>query len=1040
MKRRLRILSMLLILWFGTGTNGRCDTPPQCLFSHYTTEQGLSNNAVFRVLCDSKGFVWFFTWNGISRYDGYRFVNYGTAQQTPLVHNRIDRGFEDRHANFWLVTYTRNLYRFNRRTEAFESIDRFLPEGIEPNIFQVKEAPDGTVWASLPAYGIVGFATDPETHGLTPALFPIERSRSIELLYPDASGLVWFTRDNQLFSVSAAEHSVYCDLTLDSASVISIEGDTTKVCFGTSDGRLIVRDARSQTFSEHRMAEAVPITALGLPTDGSDDILVGTEAGELFRFDGSRFHRLTRCGGAPILKIKTDSYGLIWVGPTGKGIYKYDPATGLTRCFAQGTSDHLTGKNNSKISERNGHTWIIPNGGGILWYDRETDRAFPLIDENGTQNVSTGGACTSYCFDHGDNLWFTTSNRGITRIRFVDTKVRSLPSTGVLPGRMLFVDRADRLWSALKTGGLVRYDVDRRNFRLFTHDDENRAIDAVYAMTQETDSIFWLGTKTQGLCKAELTAAGRLHVTRYTYDPNDLYSISNNKIHTVLLDSRNRLWIGTFGGGVCLALRDDGRIRFLSRRNLFSDELPESCRKVRSLCEDAEGRIWAGTSDGVLLFDYDSSTRNLAVEHLRRDPSEERTLQSNDIICIYRDRKNRMWAGTFGGGIGRYEGRNLATGAARWRSYIESGNRFYNDILSIVEDASGMLWVSTDTQLCALYPDASLITPLSLQEGMQPDDQFCEQAAVCDREGRIYIGESKKIYGFHPDGFATDDKGMNLRIVGFEIDEQPVVPSADPQAPLQTTISEAQEVRISAERNLFSFEFAAVNCRMQHHVQYRYLLEGYDDDWIDDRGTRKTLYANVPSGTYLFRVRAFEPQSAGAYDERTIRVVVDSSTRSSWRGMAFVVTLFALAVGFGLVYRNIYRRTLQKRRVIKISPDEIALRDTHDEEFMTIVTTYLEEHHADPNLKIDDLARLTHMSRSSFYNRIKEFTQMSPSEYFKDFRLRKAAMYLTETQSAIADIAYKTGFTDPAYFSSCFRTRYGVTPSVYRKQNERPVF
>ena len=62
---------------------------------------------------------------------------------------------------------------------------------------------------------------------------------------------------------------------------------------------------------------------------------------------------------------------------------------------------------------------------------------------------------------------------------------------------------------------------------------------------------------------------------------------------------------------------------------------------------------------------------------------------------------------------------------------------------------------------------------------------------------------------------------------------------------------------------------------------------------------------------------------------------------------------------------------------------------------------------------------------------------MSPNEYLKHFRLRKAEMYLTETRLAISEIAYKTGFTDPAYFSSCFRSRYGITPSAYRRQNER---
>lgn len=1035
MKNRIGILAILLFLELGTGTNGHCGTPPQCLFSHYTTEQGLSNNAVFRVLCDSKGFVWFFTWNGISRYDGYRFVNYGTAQQTPLVHNRIDRGFEDRYSNFWLVTYTRNLYRFNRRTEEFESIDRFLPEGVEPNIFRVEEAPDGTIWATLPAYGIVGFTTDPETLELTPSLFPIEHSKAISQLYPDASGLVWLIRDNQLLSVSAAEHSVYCDMTFDSASVISIAGDTEKVCFGTSDGWLIVRDARSQSFSEHRLPENIPITALCLPNDGSDDILVGTGSGELHRFDGIAFRKLAQCGTGSIQKIMRDSHGLIWIGPAGPGLYKYDPATSNTRFFSQGTRQNLSSKNNSRISEHNGHTWITPNGGGIMWYDRETDRALPLIEENNTPNMPTGGACTSYCFDRGDNLWFTTTNRGITKVRFVDAKVQSLPLYGELPGRMLFVDNDNRLWAALKTGGLIRYDAERRNHRIFTHDDAGAPIDVVYAMTQEADSVFWLGTKTQGLCKAVMMPDGKLRLTRYTYDPNDPYSLSNNKVHTVLLDSRGRLWVGTFGGGICLAVRDGDRLRFLSQRNLFSDRLPESCRKVRSLCEDAEGRIWAGTSDGVLILDHDPMTQGLATEHLRRDPTEESTLQSNDITCLYRDKENRMWAGTFGGGIGRYIGRNPATGAAQWRSYIESGNRFYNDILSIVEDTSGTLWFSTDTQLCALYPDAELITPLSVQDGMQADEQFSEHAAVCDRKGRIYIGESEKIYGFHPAGFADSDKGMNLQIVGLEIDEQPIVPSTEPDAPLRVAISEAEEVRIGSGQHLFSFEFAAVNCRMQRHVRYRYMLEGYDKDWTDDRGTRKTLYANVPGGTYLFRVRAFGPQSAEEYEERTIRVIVASSLLASWRGMALVAVAFALAAGFGLWYRNIYRRTLQKRRVIKISPDEIALRDTPDEQFMTIVTAYVEKHYADPSLKIDDLAQLTHMSRSSFYNRIKELTQMPPNEYLKHFRLRKAEMYLTETRLPISEIAYKTGFTDPAYFTSCFRSRCGITPSAYRRQN-----
>ena len=149
-----------------------------------------------------------------------------------------------------------------------------------------------------------------------------------------------------------------------------------------------------------------------------------------------------------------------------------------------------------------------------------------------------------------------------------------------------------------------------------------------------------------------------------------------------------------------------------------------------------------------------------------------------------------------------------------------------------------------------VYPDADLITPLTLQDGIQADEQFAEHTAACDHEGRIYIGELEKIYGFHPDSFADSDKGMNLQIVSFEIDERPIVPSTEPNAPLQVAISEAQEVRIGAGYHLFGFEFAAVNCRMQRHVRYQHILEGYDKDWTDDRGTHQNALCQH-SGRHL---------------------------------------------------------------------------------------------------------------------------------------------------------------------------------------------
>ena len=174
-------------------------------------------------------------------------------------------------------------------------------------------------------------------------------------------------------------------MTLDSASVISIEGDSEKVCFGTTDGRLIVRDARSQSFRNtacpKKHAHHNTQTTERRDERHPNRHRIGRVASfrrHRFPATGPMRHRIHQ-------KSRPTVTVLIWVGPAGQGLYKYDPATGLTRFSRRGTRENLTGKNNSRVSEHNSQTWITLNGGGIMWYDRETDRAYPLLDEQNTQ-------------------------------------------------------------------------------------------------------------------------------------------------------------------------------------------------------------------------------------------------------------------------------------------------------------------------------------------------------------------------------------------------------------------------------------------------------------------------------------------------------------------------------------------------------------------------------------------------------------------------------------------------------------------------------
>ena len=83
---------------------------------------------------------------------------------------------------------------------------------------------------------------------------------------------------------------------------------------------------------------------------------------------------------------------------------------------------------------------------------------------------------------------------------------------------------------------------------------------------------------------------------------------------------------------------------------------------------------------------------------------------------------------------------------------------------------------------------------------------------------------------------------------------------------------------------------------------------------------------------------------------------------------------------------------------------------------------------------VEDLGHAVGMSRSSFFNKVKGLTGLSPVEFIRDIRLKRAAQLLTTGELLIKEVAYMTGFTDSRYFGECFKNKYGMTPAEFKKR------
>ena len=109
----------------------------------------------------------------------------------------------------------------------------------------------------------------------------------------------------------------------------------------------------------------------------------------------------------------------------------------------------------------------------------------------------------------------------------------------------------------------------------------------------------------------------------------------------------------------------------------------------------------------------------------------------------------------------------------------------------------------------------------------------------------------------------------------------------------------------------------------------------------------------------------------------------------------------------------------------------------NDRKFMDKVMKTIEKHLDNGNLMVEDIANEVNMSRSVFFKKLKTLTGLSPVEFLKEIRMKRAAQLIETDEYSMAQIAYMVGLNDSHYFSKCFKQQYGITPTEY-KESRKP--
>jgi ligand-binding sensor domain-containing protein/signal transduction histidine kinase len=245
-------------------------------------------------------------------------------------------------------------------------------------------------------------------------------------------------------------------------------------------------------------------------------------------------------------------------------------------------------------------------------------------------------------------------------------------------------DSEGYLWIGTQDG-LNRFDGSE--FKVFKNDPFDSTTlthNWIWSVEEDRHGDLWLGTF-QGLCKY---VRKENRFVQYYNKPNDSTTVSGNRTNYVLRDSKNRLWVSSWGSG--LSLYNDKTNTFRQFRHNADDQRTISDNYVRAIFCDREGTLWVGTWNGGLNRVLEDASGNVSFQHYYS--TENNMFQGgNQITSIAEDKQGNLWIGSYQGGLFQF---NKKTNQFRRVPEFVA-----NDINKVLGDAQGNIWIGTNNGL-----------------------------------------------------------------------------------------------------------------------------------------------------------------------------------------------------------------------------------------------------------------------------------------------------------------------------------------------------
>jgi ligand-binding sensor domain-containing protein/signal transduction histidine kinase len=606
-------------------------------FDVWTTENGLAQNSVYCLLQDSKGFLWLGTGHGLSRFDGYQFVNYRRdfMDHHSLPDNRINSIIETKSGDLWIGTRN-GLNRYDYVTNQFETF-KFAagnPRAMGDSWVQaVYEDRQGTLWVGARAFGLSKF--DQATGRFT--------------TFRNDPGNLESLSHNDVFAMTEDQEGRFW---------IATSGGLNKFDRETGRFKRYQADPKNPNSLSDNRINAMLLDRAGM-------IWLGTESG-LNKFDpqANKFTRYTTdkngLSDNAIRALGETKSGVLWVG-TRNGLNRYVKETDNFVVYQHDPAipRSLSAKEVLSIIEDNlQQLWVGTTDGGLNKYNQKKARFRQFKHDARNPNSISNDNVVPILEDKNNIVWLAPVGGGL--IRYYPMQQRFEDFKGFTDQvNSLYEDRIGRIWIGA-VQGLLYFDPDTKRLLPFGNNSNEASLKNVFAMREDRAGNLWIGTISGELSKLE-RASGK--VTRVQFNSKNIDALANKRILAILEDRFGQMWIGTRN---LLSQLNPTTGKFTEYVYEPNNEKSLSASTVGAIYEDKSGTLWFGTSSGGLER-FDRATQTFT--HF----TEREGLPINNVYEILEDEQGNLWLST-DNGLARF---NIATG--RFRNFDVNDGLTYNE-------------------------------------------------------------------------------------------------------------------------------------------------------------------------------------------------------------------------------------------------------------------------------------------------------------------------------------------------------------------------